>query len=119
VQTIRVLCDKGIRLAIDDFGTGFSSLSYLKRFPIDTLKIDQSFVRDITTDVEDAEIVKAILAMSRSLNIEVVAEGVETREQESFLKAHGCDFVQGYLYAKPAPPGDIEALLNSGQRATA
>ncbi|MEE8389072.1 MAG: EAL domain-containing protein [Acidiferrobacterales bacterium] len=117
-QTIRVLSGKGIRWAIDDFGAGYSSLSYLKRFPINTLKIDQSFVRDITTDTEDAAIVKAILAMSRSLNIEVVAEGVETREQESFLRAHGCNFVQGHLYAKPASPSDIEVLLRSGRQGT-
>jgi len=118
VQAIRMLNSKGVRLAIDDFGTGYSSLSYLKRFPIDTLKIDQSFVRDITTDMEDAAIVKAILAMSHSLGIEVVAEGVETREQESFLQAHGCDFVQGYLYARPAPSVEIEALFSGDQQAT-
>lgn len=118
LQTIRELSDMGIRLAIDDFGTGYSSLSYLKRFPIDTLKIDQSFVHDITTDTEDAAIIKAILAMSRSLNIDVVAEGVETREQEAFLKAHGCDYVQGYLYARPAPSDVIELLLRSRQPLT-
>lgn len=117
-QTIRMLSSKGIRWAIDDFGAGYSSLSYLKRFPINTLKIDRSFVRDITTNTEDAAIVKAILAMSRSLNIEVVAEGVENREQESFLRTCGCNIVQGHLYAKPAPPSDIEALLSSGQQGT-
>ena len=107
------MSDKGIQWAIDDFGTGYSSFSYLRRFPINTLKIDQSFVRDIVTNAGDAAIVKAILAMSRSLNIKVMAEGVETLEQESFLQDFGCDFVQGYLYFKPAPPTEIAAILSN------
>jgi EAL domain-containing protein (putative c-di-GMP-specific phosphodiesterase class I) len=97
----------GITLAIDDFGTGYSSLSYLKQFPIDILKIDQSFIRDITTDASDKAIVSAILAMAQQLDIRVLAEGVETIEQQAFLQGQGCDFVQGYLYCKPIPADEL------------
>jgi diguanylate cyclase (GGDEF)-like protein/PAS domain S-box-containing protein len=101
ISTLNQLSDMGITMAIDDFGTGYSSLSYLKRFPLDVLKIDRSFVRDVTVDPDDAAIVDAILAMSRRLNLDVVAEGVETAEQFEFLKEHDCHRVQGYFLSKP------------------
>ncbi|MHB8535597.1 MAG: EAL domain-containing protein [Sulfuricaulis sp.] len=115
VETLQTLSSMGVRLAIDDFGTGYSSLSYLKRFPIDILKIDQTFVRDITTDPDDAAIVSAIITMAHSLDIQTVAEGVETREQLEFLRAQGCDFMQGYYFSRARPAGEIEHLLQNGK----
>jgi EAL domain-containing protein (putative c-di-GMP-specific phosphodiesterase class I) len=101
----------GVGIAIDDFGTGYSGLAYLKRLPIDTVKIDQSFVRDLTIDPDDAAIVTAITAMARSLNVDVVAEGVETEEQLAELVRLGCRRAQGYLLAKPMPAAAVARLL--------
>lgn len=111
LAVLRGLRELGVRLAIDDFGTGYSSLAHLKRFPIDVLKIDQGFIRDIPRSGDDMAISRAIIAMGRSLDLQVLAEGVETPEQLAFLQANGCDFYQGYLCSKPVPAADFAALL--------
>jgi diguanylate cyclase (GGDEF)-like protein/PAS domain S-box-containing protein len=111
IDTLRQLKALGVRLSIDDFGTGYSSLSYLKRFPIDTLKIDKSFVGDITRDADDATIVTAVIAMAHALKLTVVAEGVETEDQLAFLAARRCDRMQGYLFSYPLPPEESRVLL--------
>ncbi|MBF0357650.1 MAG: EAL domain-containing protein [Magnetococcales bacterium] len=113
-EVINILCkikERGITIAMDDFGTGYSSLSVLKRFPLDTLKIDQSFVRDLTVDSDDAQIVTAIISMAKSLHLKVVAEGVETKEQLMFLTERECDMMQGYYFSKPLVEDDFSALL--------
>jgi diguanylate cyclase (GGDEF)-like protein/PAS domain S-box-containing protein len=119
LQTLRQLKQLGVNLSIDDFGTGYSSLSYLKRFPIDTLKIDQSFVRDITHNKSDAAIVKAIISMAHSMQMKVIAEGVETKEQFAFLKSHHCDEIQGYYFSPPLAAPEFEKMLGQSDGAAA
>jgi diguanylate cyclase len=110
-EVLRELKQIGVTLALDDFGTGYSSLSYLKRFPLDTLKIDRSFVRNITTDADDASIVTAVIGLGRNLHMRVVAEGVETREQLEFLREHGCPVGQGFYFSVPVRPAEFGQLL--------
>ena len=111
VSTLNAISDMGVRLAVDDFGTGYSSLSYLKRFPIDTLKIDQSFIHDIDQDPDDATLVEAIIALGAALRLNIVAEGVESEVQADFLKIHHCDCIQGYLFSSPQAAQDLEKQL--------
>ena len=111
---LKSLRGKGVQVAIDDFGTGYSSLSYLRKFPIDALKIDQSFIRQITTSLSETSIVTAIISMGRSLNLRVVAEGVESPQELAFLRAHECDEAQGYYFSRPCPPEQFASLLATG-----
>jgi diguanylate cyclase (GGDEF)-like protein/PAS domain S-box-containing protein len=113
-SVLRTLREEGVQIAVDDFGTGYSSLSYLRKFPIDALKIDQSFVRQITSAPDDTTIVTAVIGMGRSLKMRVVAEGVETREELEFLRAHQCEEAQGYYFSHPVPPQQFAKLLKSG-----
>jgi EAL domain-containing protein (putative c-di-GMP-specific phosphodiesterase class I) len=118
-QTITVLQqlhDMGIVLSLDDFGTGYSSLSYLKRFPIDILKIDQSLVRDLVFNSDDAAITEAIISLAHSLHLGVIAEGVETQEQLDYLQANGCNEIQGYYFSRPLPADVLTKLLEEGKK---
>ena len=111
IETLNKLNAMGVRIAIDDFGTGYSSLNYLKRLPVDILKIDRSFVSGVTDSRDDAAIVEAIIAMARSLRLTVVAEGVETVEQLKFLQMNNCDEIQGYYFSRPLPVAQFEQLM--------
>ena len=114
IEWLRRLKDMGLKITIDDFGTGYSCLEYLKRMPIDMLKIDAAFVKDITTDADDASIAIAIIRVAHSMKLEVVAEGVETAEQFKFLKGLLCDKAQGYLFSRPLPADECMGLLRKG-----
>ena len=116
VETLIKLHEEGIRFSIDDFGTGYSSLSYLKRFPISSLKIDQSFVRELSINNEDEAIVAAIIALGHSLGLNVIAEGVESTAQLDLLRKKGCNEIQGYLFSRPVPADEMTQLLRSGER---
>ncbi|HSB23343.1 MAG TPA: EAL domain-containing protein [Burkholderiaceae bacterium] len=111
LEVLSALKDLGVRLAIDDFGTGYSSLAQLKRFPIDTLKVDRSFIRELPSDSEDKAIAEAIIAMGKTLSLTVVAEGVETREQQDFLRERACDQMQGFYFSRPVAADDFARLL--------
>jgi diguanylate cyclase (GGDEF)-like protein/PAS domain S-box-containing protein len=115
-QTVRQLHDLGVHMAIDDFGTGYSSLNYLKKFPINTVKVDRSFIMDIPSSADDKAITSAVIAMAHRLNMEVVAEGVETRDQLDFLIEHDCEFAQGYLFSKPLPLDNIRHMVQPNVR---
>jgi EAL domain-containing protein (putative c-di-GMP-specific phosphodiesterase class I) len=112
LKILHGLSAMGVTLAIDDFGMGYSSLAHLKRFPLDTLKIDRTFVRDVTTDTDDAAIAKAIIAMAHSLKLKVIAEGVETTEQLAFLKDEACDEFQGFLFSQAIPGRELARLVS-------
>ena len=111
VAALTRLKDIGVGISLDDFGTGYSSLGYLKRFPIDVLKIDKSFVDDVTTSSSDAAIARSVISLAHNLDMRVIAEGVETREQVDFLTEHGCDEMQGYYFSRPLAAAPFTALL--------
>ena len=113
IAMLNQLNDLGVQISIDDFGTGYSSLSYLKRFPVDRLKVDRSFVQDIATDVDDATIVRTVIALGHNLGLKVVAEGVETEQQLEFLRANHCDELQGYYFGMPLPVDEFAEMLRT------
>lgn len=114
ISKMNVLSKIGVHFSLDDFGTGYSSLQYLKKLPLNQLKIDQSFVRDLVTDASDKAIIRTIITLAYNLDIDVIAEGVETQEQRQYLLDNGCMDYQGYLFSKPVPIDEFEALLKKG-----
>jgi len=119
VKLLQRLSDLGVQVALDDFGTGYSSLAYLKKFPIDALKIDRTFVRDIVEDPDDSAITAAVVSIGHHMELRVVAEGVETAAQLSILQSMGCDEYQGYLFSRPLPVGTFaERFLAAGMAAS-
>lgn len=116
VATLQEIKDRGSALAIDDFGTGFSSLAHIKHFPIDTLKVDRSFIRDLETDSQDRAITCAIISMGKTLGLDVVGEGVETERQWEFLKEQGCDQVQGFLFSPPVSAEEFAQFYYTGKQ---
>jgi EAL domain-containing protein (putative c-di-GMP-specific phosphodiesterase class I) len=119
IDQLRKLSARGVKLAFDDFGTGYASLSYLTRYPLARIKIDHSFVRNITDDGQHAAIVRSLIAMAHNLDLEVIAEGVETTAQAAFLLAERCEEAQGFLYAKPLPGCEFESYLRTSHLALA
>ena len=117
-RTLKTLSANGIRIALDDFGTGYASLSHLKAFPVDLLKIDRSFVHHLDTNAEDTAIVDAVVGLGKSLRIDVIAEGIETRAQHNTLVSLGCRYGQGFLYARPMPAAKVARLCADGSRPT-
>ena len=115
ISTLKAIRELGVQLSVDDFGTGYSSLSYLKRFPLDAVKVDRSFVQDITADQDDVSITRAVITMAHALRLKVIAEGVETEGQLALLIANRCDEIQGYLFSRPIPAEEMGALLRSGK----
>src|SRR5262249_42971123 len=118
IQILRQLSELGVRISVDDFGTGYSSLSYLRRLPLDKLKIDHSFIREVDVSRDDAEIVRAIVSLAHSLHLKVIAEGVETPAQLEFLRTLGCDQYQGFHCSPPVPANEFETLLRNGPLAS-
>jgi EAL domain-containing protein (putative c-di-GMP-specific phosphodiesterase class I) len=118
-RALRALSGAGVQIALDDFGTGYASLSHLKQFPVDIIKIDRSFVRDLEDGTGDAAIIDAVISLGRSLGIRIVAEGVENERQHSLLRSLGCDAGQGYFYGRAAPAGEVAAMLGARARRAA
>jgi EAL domain-containing protein (putative c-di-GMP-specific phosphodiesterase class I) len=116
IRRLNALKALGVKIAIDDFGTGYSSLSYLQQFPFDILKIDRCFIRNITDNASNAAITKAIIEMAKSLNLQLIAEGVETEAELSFVCRHQCDGMQGYLFSRAVPAPEFHQLLLAGKR---
>jgi EAL domain-containing protein (putative c-di-GMP-specific phosphodiesterase class I) len=119
ISIMRDLGAEGMSLAVDDFGTGYSSLGYLRRFPLDTIKIDRSFVTDLAQEPEDATIVRTVIAMAHALDLEVIAEGVETADQLAFLRSERCDRVQGFYFSQAVPLATLETYIIQGAETAA